>query len=125
MKMKLKLDENLGISHLRFLRELGYPADRVHEEGLSGASDEAVWRRVCEEERFFIALDLGFADLRRFPPGSHPGILVLRIRSRGRNAVQEILSRITARYSFEDLKGCLVIADERKIRVRRPPSRLE
>ena len=36
--MKLKLEENLGISHLRFLRELGYPADRVHEEGLSGAS---------------------------------------------------------------------------------------
>jgi hypothetical protein len=50
--MKLKLDENLGISHLRFLRELGYPADRVHEEGLSGASDEAVWRRVCEKSAF-------------------------------------------------------------------------
>jgi len=75
MTFFVKLDENLGKTHVRFLRELGYEADRVHDQGLSGANDERVWARVCAEGRFLITLDLDFSDVRRYRPGSHPGIL--------------------------------------------------
>ena len=40
--MLLKLDENLGRSHVEALRNAGYEADRVHDQGLSGGADSAV-----------------------------------------------------------------------------------
>jgi predicted nuclease of predicted toxin-antitoxin system len=73
----VKLDENLGQTHVRFLQDLGYQADRVHDEGLSGADDDTVWQKVVSEGRFLITLDLDFSDIRRFQPGSHP---VIRLR---------------------------------------------
>jgi len=120
--MLLKLDENLGRSHVEALRNAGYEADRVHDQGLSGGADSAVWKRVCDEGRFFITLDLDFADVRRFTPGSHPGILLLRVRSRSSAAVRQVLERVLNEQRFESLSGCLAVADETQTRVRRPPT---
>lgn len=118
-KMTVKLDENMAQAHVEFLQQAGYNADRVTDEGLSGADDETVWEQVCAEERFFITLDLDFSDIRRFPPGTHPGILLLRSRNRSRQAVLEILSRVVQEQSLEKLKGCLVVADDIQTRIRR------
>ncbi len=117
----VKLDENLGRSPVALLRDAGYVVDRVHDQGLSGAADEVVWQRVCTEDRFFVTLDLDFSDVRRFPPGSHAGILLLRPRSRGRRDVLEILKRVLAEQPLERLRGCLVVADQGYTRIRRPP----
>ncbi|MCP6757674.1 MAG: DUF5615 family PIN-like protein [Fischerella sp. CENA71] len=100
--------------------QAGYECDRVTDEGLSGAEDEIVWQQVCTEGGFFITLDLDFSDVRRFPPGTHPGILLVRSRNRSRQAVLEILSRVTTEQPLEILKGCLVVADEMQTRIRRP-----
>ncbi len=118
----LKLDENLGLAHVELLRQAGYDAERVHDEGLSGSDDETVWRRACAEGRLFVTLDLDFADVRRFAPGTHPGILLLRPRTGGRQAVLDALSRVVRDQPMASLKGCLTIADERHTRIRRPTS---
>ncbi|HEV8577847.1 MAG TPA: DUF5615 family PIN-like protein [Thermoanaerobaculia bacterium] len=118
----VKLDENLGQTHVRFLQDLGYQADRVHDEGFSGAEDDALWRKVVSEGRFLITLDLDFSDIRRFQPGSHPGILLVRARDRGRGAVLAVLRRVLAEQRLEELRGCLAVADEDLTRVRRPTS---
>ena len=119
--MLVKLDENMSNAHADYLRQMGHESDRVTDEGLSGATDAIVWQAVCQEQRFFITLDLDFSDVRRFPPGTHPGILLLRPRSRSRQAVLELLSRILSEYPLESLQGCLVVADETQTRIRRPP----
>ncbi|WP_293019884.1 MULTISPECIES: DUF5615 family PIN-like protein [unclassified Moorena] len=93
---------------------------RVTDQGLSGADDEIVWQRVCNEGRFFITLDLDFSDVRRFPPGTHPGILLLRPSRRSRQAVLNLLSRVLNEQPLESLQGCLVVADEMHTRIRRP-----
>ncbi|MCC5626333.1 DUF5615 family PIN-like protein [Nostoc sp. CHAB 5715] len=118
-KMKVKLDENMAQTHVEFLQQAGYNADRVTDEGLSGADDDTVWEQVCAEKRFFITLDLDFSDVRRFTPGTHPGILLLRSRNRSRQTVLEILSRVVQEQSLEKLKGCLVVADDIQTRIRR------
>lgn len=117
----LKLDENLSQAHVEFLNGAGYCAERVTDEGLSGADDAAVWQRAVAEGRFFLTLDLDFADVRRFPPGGHPGILLLRPRNRSRDAVQEILQRVIQEQSLDSLAGCFVVADINHTRIRRPP----
>jgi predicted nuclease of predicted toxin-antitoxin system len=107
------------------LRNSAYEADRVYDEGLSGWKDSAVWKRVCDEGRFFITLDLDFADVRRYKPGSHPGILLLRARSRSRVAVFQVLQRVLNEGRLDSLSGCLAVADEVHTRIRRPPERGE
>ena len=110
--MLVKLDENLSIAHANFLRNEGCDCDRVTDEALSGEDDEVVWQQACAEGRFFITLDLDFSDVRRFPPGTHPGILLLRSGSGSRQAVLDILVRVVREYPLETLQGCLAVADE-------------
>ena len=119
--MLVKLDENLGRSHVAFLRESGYETDRVHDEGLSGEKDSTVWERVCAEQRFFITIDLDFADVRQYLPGSHPGILLLRTRNRSRSSILGVLKRVLNEQPLDNLVGCLSVADETHTRIRRPP----
>ena len=103
--MLLKLDENLGRSHVEILRNAGYETDRVHDQGMSGWGDSAVWKRVCDEGSFFVTLDLDFADVRRYRPGSHPGILLLRAGNRNRAAVLAILQRVLNERRLDSLIG--------------------
>ena len=117
--MIVKLDENPGRSHAALLREFGHEADRVHDEGLSSETDATVWERVCAEKRFFVTTDLDFADVRQFPPGSHPGILLLRARNRSRSAVLAVLKRVLNEQALNNLTGCLSVADETHTRIRR------
>ena len=123
MSLAVKLDENLGRTHVDILRKAGYEADRVHDQGLSGAADARVWEHVCRLGRFLVTLDLDFSDVRRYPPGTHPGILLIRARSRSLVAVADVLSRVIAEKRLDDLRGCLAVADESFTRIRRAPSR--
>jgi hypothetical protein len=82
--------------------------------------ERTLWQQVCREKRFFITLDLDFSDIRKFAPGTHPGILLLRPSSRGRQAVLALLTKVVNQYLLEDLRGCFVVVDERQTRIRRP-----
>lgn len=123
--MKVKLDENLGQSHALLVRDAGHVTQRVTEQGLSGAKDPAVWQHVCDTGCFFITLDLDFSDVRRFVPGTHPGILLIRPRGKGREAVAGVIRRVLAEHGLKPLVGCLAVADESRTRIRRPPATSE
>jgi len=118
--VRVKLDENLGRPHVALVKRQGHDADRVFDQGLSGIEDAELWVRVQREGRFLITLDLGFSDVRRYTPGTHPGILLLRPRRKGRNAVSHVLRRVVSEQRLETLAGCLAVADETRTRVRRP-----
>lgn len=51
---------------------------------LAGRPDAEVWRVTQREERFRITQDLEFSDVRKFPPGTHHGILLLRLHTPNR-----------------------------------------
>ena len=123
MSLKVKLDENLAETHAQLVRAASYECDRVTDEGLSGATDEALWERVVAEGRFFVTLDLDFSDVRRYTPGSHPGVLLLRPRSSSRDDVATVLGAVMSRHDLRDFEGCLVVADASRTRVRRPPGK--
>ena len=120
--MKLKLDENIPTSVAPLLAAWGYDVETVTGEGLSGHDDAAVWAAAQREGRLLVTQDLDFSDIHRFAPGTHAGLLMLRLKEPGRQA---LLRRVAALFASENVDawaGCVVVATERKIRVRRPPS---
>ena len=85
--MELKLDENLPESLLAELAHLNHDPDNVQLEGLAGRNDPDVWAAVQAAGRFFITQDLAFSDLRKFQPGSHHGLLLVRLPDAGCQAL--------------------------------------
>lgn len=77
--MRLKLDENLPTSAVTRLRDLGHDVDTVHDEHLVGHADDAVWAGAQGAGRMLVTQDLDFADARRFAPGTHHGLLLVRL----------------------------------------------
>jgi predicted nuclease of predicted toxin-antitoxin system len=117
--VRIKLDENLPERLVPFLGALGHDVDTVVAERMAGQDDPAVWAAAQAERRFLITQDLDFSDVRRFEPGTHHGLLLIRLPNPGRNA---LFDRVAALFSDEDVEswhGCLVTATPRKVRVRR------
>jgi len=119
--MKIKLDENLPVALASLLAGLGHDAHTTQEEGLSGKSDDWVWGAAQAESRFLITQDMDFSDPRRIIPGSHHGLLLVRLRSPSRKL---LLDRVINLFETEDVsqwEGCFVVASGHKVRVQRPP----
>ena len=85
--MKVKLDENLPFRLASVLTRLGHDVHTLRDEGLLGRSDKQIWERAQQESRFLITQDMDFSDSRKFAPGSHHGILLLRLRSPDRTSL--------------------------------------
>ena len=118
--MKIKLDETLPDRLVSVLTGLAHDVDTVRGEHLTGRADPDVWSAAQAAQRFLITQDLDFSDVRRYTPGTHAGLLLVRLMRPGRNALFERVSTVFQTEKVEDWNGCLVVATDHKIRVRRP-----
>ncbi len=116
----MKLDENLSRHLVQFLAARGHDVTTVVGEGLGGENDSLVARAAAGEGRMIITLDRRFADIRRYPPGTHPGFLVLRPDDQSPPTVQALMEEFLGQYQLERLAGCLVVVEPDRVRVRRP-----
>ena len=110
----------MPISLADLLTEAGHDVDTSPQENLIGADDDVLWAAAQAAGRFLITQDLDFSDIRRFPPGSHAGLLLLRLDHPSRSELHERMRQILETEDFESWKRCLVVTTEHKIRVRRP-----
>jgi predicted nuclease of predicted toxin-antitoxin system len=85
--MKIKLDENMPVRISAALNAMGNDVETVYSEGLSGAKDDVVWAASQGEQRLLITQDLDFSDSRRFQLSSHHGIILVRLRTPGREVL--------------------------------------
>jgi predicted nuclease of predicted toxin-antitoxin system len=116
--VRVKLDEDVPLRVQALLLAHGHEAATVRAEGLGGASDARVIEAARAEERMLISLDLGFADVRRYPPGQPPGIVVVRLRERAARPVERVLGEFLAGYRLEHLAGFTIIVEPGRVRVR-------
>ncbi len=120
--MRIKLDENLPESLLASLAALGHDVDNVRLEGLAGRTDPDVWEAAQSGSRFLITQDLDFSDIRNFAPGTHHGLLLVRMRLPGRLALAERLCSIFQTEAVETWTRCFVLVTDRKVRLHQPRS---
>lgn len=118
--MKIKLDENMPATLATVLTACGHDTDTVPEEDLTGKPDPDVWRKTQQADRLLITQDLDFSDIRQFRPGSHHGLLLVRLVNPSR---QNLIEQVTSAFKTEAVetwRRCFVVLTERKIRIRRP-----
>jgi len=118
--MRLKLDENLPRRVERFLRHASHDCSTVVEEGLGGANDPRVAAAASGEGRMIVTLDRGFGDVRAYPPGSHPGIVVIRGLDQSPSTLLELLQTFLSAHDLASFDGCVVVVEPGRVRVRRP-----
>lgn len=118
--MRIKLDENLPADRVADLAALGHDVDTAPAEGLAGHDDPAVWAASQTVERLLITQDLDFSDVRVFAPGTHHGLVLLRIREPSRARLRSRVLAVFHGEAVDSWQRCLVVVSDRKVRVRRP-----
>ena len=116
--MLFKLDENLPASLISAFGAAGHDAATVPGQGLQGESDPAVAEACRNEERILVTLDVGFADIRAYPPRDHPGIVVLRLRNHAIPHLSATINRVLKLMAERPVANTLWIVEENRVRFR-------
>ena len=116
--MKFKIDENLPAEIRDDLRAMGHDAELVPDEGLTGSPDDVLLEYARREERTFLTLDTGIADIRSYPPDRYHGIIVFRPTASGRGRVLAFVRRHLPTLLQREVDGRLMVVTDRSIRMR-------
>jgi len=116
--MRFKTDENLPVEIARLMTSHGHDALTVEDQDLGGTTDPKLAEVCRAEERILLTLDTDFSDIRQYPPGTHPGIIVFRISRQDKVTILSVARRLLQSLADQNPKGDLWIVDERRIRVR-------
>ena len=115
--MRFKIDENLPPEAAMLLREAGPDALTVWDQGMQGATDRVLMDVCRQETRSLLTLDLDFADIRRYPPADHPGIIIFRLKTQARTHVLAVLGRMISILDAQSPAGQLWLVTEQGIRI--------
>src|SRR5438552_2187527 len=92
--MRFKIDENLPEELASLLRSRGHDAATVLTQNLGGNADATI-ADVCRAEgRAIITLDVGFGNIRFYPPADYAGIIVIRLGTQARDHILAIVNQL-------------------------------
>ena len=89
----------------------------MRDEGLAGQVDTTIFAAAQQDGRFFVTQDLDFADTRRYVPGTHQGLLIVRLRDGGALALRDRVRGVFTSEAIARLEHCTVVVTDRKARV--------
>jgi predicted nuclease of predicted toxin-antitoxin system len=114
------VDENLPLSAASILREQGHRARHVRHIGMRGARDEALFSEAQERSWIIVTRDLGFGNLLDYPPGTHAGIVILRLPSTfTAKQINGVLESFVSSVEPDTLRGTLTVVEPDRYRIRR------
>ena len=117
--MKFKLDENVPLHLRRVIEEAGHQACDVYEQSLSGKPDAIIFERCRYEQYILITQDSDFENSYLYPPNTHPGIIVLRLKNQGINIVLKTFKIFLEKVNLHKIKNAITIITSDKIKIRK------
>lgn len=118
--MRFKTDENISRAVVGLLIEHGHDVHTVVDEQLVGQTDLVVIEAAAREDRMVVTTDRGIGDVRLYPPGTHPGILVVHALELRQSVILMLLGTFLVEHDLEEFAGCNVVIEPGSVRVRRP-----
>lgn len=120
--MKLLSDACIYRATEEVLLQWGHDLELARNVGLADASNGDILAHAVATDRVLLTRDMHFSSILLYPPGSHRGIIVLKIRPTWMDEVHAVLKGFLATISEEEMRGALAIVDRSKWRLRRAGS---
>ncbi len=119
--MKFLADMGVSMTVVRNLREAGYEAIHLREEGLQRLPDPEIVEKARQEERIILTFDLDFGDLLAASSEPLPSVIIFRLQNTLPSFVSARLLEVLSECS-EDLEtGAIVMVEDSRYRLRRLP----
>jgi hypothetical protein len=74
--VRVKLDENIPYDAVAVFIDGGHDVHTIPDEDLVGHPDADLWKACVAERRMLVTFDLGFGDIRAYPPTTHSANVV-------------------------------------------------
>jgi predicted nuclease of predicted toxin-antitoxin system len=114
------IDEDMPRSTASVLASIGFMVLDIRDCGLRGESDEEIFRFAQEKRAVLISGDHGFANLLRFPLGSHSGIIIAHFPNEmPSDLLNEQIASLLKALTESDFPGNLIILEPGRVRIRR------
>jgi predicted nuclease of predicted toxin-antitoxin system len=120
--MKFLADMGVSMTVVQKLREAGYQAVHLREQGLQTLPDSAILEKAQREECIVLTFDLDFGDLLAAGNQSLPSVIIFRLQNPKPIAVALRLLTILIESREELLAGgAIITVEEGRYRLRRLP----
>ncbi|MCX7993668.1 MAG: DUF5615 family PIN-like protein [Fimbriimonadales bacterium] len=117
--MRFLIDEDLPHTLTDIFAAAGYEALHVREVGLRGMPDEQIAAYAQTHHLCLVTADLGFADVRIYPPAQYAGIVVLRVpTSASKATLQQLIEEWLQSGQVEKAQGNLTIIEPGRVRIK-------
>jgi len=118
--MRFFLDQNIPLSVVEMIRQLGFEAEHAKDAGLKSAPDKKITEYAKKRNAILITKDLDFGSLISYPKGSHHGLIVLRLPDHFTGEqITKTLKRFLTKTDSGKLVGSLIILEIEKYRIRK------
>ncbi|GBD08149.1 hypothetical protein HRbin22_00382 [Candidatus Thermoflexus japonica] len=121
--MRFLADMGISPRTVAFLRELGYEAVHLHEEGLDRLEDAAILAKAREEGFILLTHDLDFGELIAVSGARLPSVIVFRLRNMRPENVNRYLQHIVEEHAKVLASGAIISVTEGRVRIRALPLR--
>jgi predicted nuclease of predicted toxin-antitoxin system len=120
--VRLLIDNALSPEVARGLQGAGYDAVHVRELGAQEAADADLFELAASEGFVIVSTDTDFGTILALRHAASPSVVLLRHGAPRRPPAQvALLAQVLPRLAEELVRGCIVVIDERRIRVRLLP----
>ena len=121
--MKFLVDNAISPVVAKGLREAGFDSVHVRDYNIQSASDIEIFTKAESENRIIISADTDFSSILAKRNSSYPSLILFRKGSeRNPNKQIELLLANLTETIVDNLnRGCIVIIEESRIRIRKLP----
>ncbi len=120
MKLRFLVDEDCPLSLETLLKDKGHDAIHVKTSGLSGTKDPEIFIFAQKEQRIIVSRDLGWSNIKNYPPNTHRGLIILRFPFEAiAIEIRQALEKFIDQVNLPEIIGATVIVDQNKFRIRK------
>jgi predicted nuclease of predicted toxin-antitoxin system len=119
--MRFLIDENLPRAVDNLLRQYGHEVIDMRDIGLRGANDADIAAYAQKQRLCLLSGDIGFGDIRNYPPGEYFGLLILGLPAKAKSVtILTLLRSFLMQTKIVDrLSGKLAVIEIGRVRIRK------
>ena len=119
--MKFLADMGISPRTVMWLKDQGYDAVRLSDEGLQRLPDADVMVKALIEKRILLTMDLGFGALLAMSRGQFPSTVIFRLSNETSESINGRLSEVLELFGADLESGAIISVSDETVRVRQLP----